>query len=77
MKKLSLIILGLSLLLAACKEEGKAPVSVAPAFPVAPYAAFSEGLISDITPEGWVREILQRQKDGLTGHPEAMSYPFD
>ncbi len=65
------------MILVACREKGRAPVAGAPDIPVAPYAAFAEGLINDITPEGWVREILQRQKDGLTGHPEAMSYPFD
>ena len=77
MKRLALVLFGISLLLVACKEQGKAPVAGAPRIPVAPYAVFAEGLINDITPEGWVREILQRQKDGLTGHPEAMSYPFD
>ncbi len=77
MKKITLILLTLSLCFIACKEEGNVPVAAAPDIPVAPYAAFSEGLINDITPEGWVREILQRQKDGLTGHPDAMSYPFD
>ncbi len=77
MKKALLTLFGVSLFLLSCMERGTAPVAVAPRIPVAPYAAFSEGLISDITPEGWVREILQRQKDGLTGHPEAMSYPFD
>ena len=77
MKRFSLIILVLSLFLACNREMVKAPVAGAPDIPVAPYAAFAEGLINDITPEGWVREILQRQKDGLTGHPEAMSYPFD
>ena len=77
MKRFSLILFVLSLLLACNKETGKAPVAGAPDIPVAPYAAFAEGLINDITPEGWVREILVRQKDGLTGHPEAMSYPFD
>ena len=77
MKRISLYLIALSVLFAACTMERKAPVSVAPAIPVAPYAAFSEGLISDITPEGWVREMLERQRDGLTGHPEAMSYPFD
>ncbi len=75
--RITLLLLAFSLLFAACKEEEKAPVAGAPDIPVAPYAAFAEGLINDITPEGWVREILQRQKDGLTGHPEAMSYPFD
>ena len=77
MKRLPLLLIALSLLFVACKEEEKAPVAGAPDIPVAPYAAFAEGLINDITPEGWVREILLRQKDGLTGHPEAMSYPFD
>ena len=77
MKRFPLFLLAVALLIAACNEMGKAPVASAPEIPVAPYAAFSEGLISDITPEGWVREILLRQKDGLTGHPEAMSYPFD
>ena len=77
MKRFSLIILVISLFLACNRETVKAPVAGAPDIPVAPYAAFAEGLINDITPEGWVREILQRQKDGLTGHPEAMSYPFD
>ena len=76
MKKLIFILLSVSVLFVACKEEGST-VATAPDIPVAPYAAFAEGLINDITPEGWVREILQRQKDGLTGHPEAMSYPFD
>ena len=65
------------LFLVACGKQGEAPVAHAPNIPVAPHAAFAEGLIADITPEGWVKEILQRQKDGLTGHPEAMSYPFD
>jgi hypothetical protein len=77
MRRITLLISAFSLFLACSVEGGKAPVAVAPAIPVAPHAVFAEGLISDITPEGWVREILQRQKDGLTGHPEAMSYPFD
>jgi len=47
-------------------------VTAAPA-----YAAFHEGLIDKIQPEGWLREILERQRDGLTGHPEAMAYPYN
>ena len=39
--------------------------------------AFQEGLISDITPKGWLLEFLQRQKSGLTGHPDALSYPYN
>ncbi|MDD5950682.1 MAG: glycoside hydrolase family 127 protein [Bacteroidales bacterium] len=77
MKRLALAVLLLSFFLVSCKEEGREPNALSPNIPVAPYAVFSEGLISDISPEGWVKEILQRQKDGLTGHPEAMSYPFD
>ena len=76
-KRISLFLIAFSLFLACNKEGGKPVVARAPAIPVAPHAVFAEGLIADITPEGWVREILQRQKDGLTGHPEAMSYPFD
>lgn len=45
--------------------------------PAPPYAAFSEGMIRKITPQGWLKEILERQRDGLTSHPEAMAYPFN
>ena len=34
---------------------------------------FQEGLIADIKPKGWLLEFLERQKSGLTGHPEALS----
>lgn len=33
--------------------------------------------LRDIQPEGWLKEYLQLQKDGLTGHPEALSYPYN
>lgn len=38
---------------------------------------FSEGMIGDIKPEGWLQECLHRQQTGLTGHPEALSYPYN
>ncbi len=41
------------------------------------YSQFREGLISDIHPRGWLQEFLYRQKSGLTGHPEAMAYPYN
>lgn len=41
------------------------------------YAVFDEGLIDKIQPEGWLKEILKRQQEGLTGHPEAMAYPYN
>ena len=42
-----------------------------------PYAVYEEGLIGDIHPKGWLLEFLNRQKTGLTGHPEAMAYPYN
>lgn len=71
MKKLSILAISL-LLLAACGK--KAENSTVPA---APYMVFSEGMIDRIQPEGWLKEILQRQADGLSGHPEAMAYPYN
>ena len=41
------------------------------------YAVFDEGLIDKIEAQGWLAEILKRQRDGLTGHPEAMAYPYN
>ncbi len=71
MKKNLLILAGLLLLLPGCSK--KAVTSV----PVAPHAVFAEGMIDRIQPEGWLKEILERQRDGLAGHPEAMAYPFN
>ncbi len=34
-------------------------------------------LPKDIKPEGWIKEFLQRQESGLTGHPKESGYPFD
>lgn len=44
---------------------------------VAPYAAFDDNLLPSIHAEGWVAEFLERQRTGLTGHPEALSYPYN
>ena len=38
---------------------------------------FTMGKVSDIHPTGWLQTLLQRQHDGLTGHPEALSYPYN
>jgi len=35
------------------------------------------GEVSDIHPKGWLQTMMQRQHDGLTGHPEALSYPYN
>lgn len=44
---------------------------------VAQRYAFSEGMISNIKPQGWLKENLHRQETGLTGHAEALSYPYN
>jgi hypothetical protein len=33
--------------------------------------------LRDIRPEGWLRDKLKTQREGLTGHPEALSYPYN
>ena len=70
MKKSIAVLAGL-LLLAGCGHKSVTSV------PVAPHAVFAEGMIDKIQPEGWLKEILERQRDGLAGHPEAMAYPFN
>jgi uncharacterized protein len=38
---------------------------------------FQESSIIACAPQGWLLEFLKRQKSGLTGHPEVLSYPFN
>ncbi len=44
---------------------------------VAQFNAFKEIPITDITPQGWLREFLDRQNSGLTGNRDILSYPFN
>lgn len=44
---------------------------------VAPYGHFAEGKTGDVVPKGWIAEFLDRQASGMTGHPEALSYPYN
>lgn len=44
---------------------------------IPPCGTYSDGLLSCVTPTGWIREFLERQRTGLSGHPEAMSYPYN
>ena len=38
---------------------------------------FKDGMLSATRPAGWLARALKLQSDGLTGHPEALSYPYD
>ncbi len=44
---------------------------------VAPYGKFEDGMLSKTRPAGWLECALRTQAAGLTGHPEALSYPYD
>ncbi|OIQ90064.1 Non-reducing end beta-L-arabinofuranosidase [mine drainage metagenome] len=41
------------------------------------YAVFRELPLTAVRPEGWLREYLVHQRNGLTGHLEAAGYPFN
>ena len=43
----------------------------------ATHSTFNAGGVPDIHPAGWLHTLMQRQHDGLTGHPEALSYPYN
>jgi len=42
-----------------------------------PLPAFVERGITSTKPDGWLAEFLRRQRSGLTGHPEVLSYPYN
>ncbi len=46
-------------------------------FKVQYYGQFSELPVGSVQPRGWIQKWLERQAQGLTGHPENMSYPYD
>ena len=41
------------------------------------YGQFSELPVGSVQPRGWIKQWLERQAQGLTGHPENLSYPYD
>ena len=44
---------------------------------VALAGGFTDGNLANTRPQGWIADWLERQRDGMTGHPEALSYPYD
>ncbi|UCG58208.1 MAG: hypothetical protein JSU70_01630 [Phycisphaerales bacterium] len=41
------------------------------------YAKFSEVNLADVTPKGWLAELLNRQEQGPSGNYHATGYPYD
>jgi hypothetical protein len=41
------------------------------------FGVFRELPVGAVKPRGWIKSWLQRQADGLSGHPETMEYPYD
>lgn len=61
MKLFRLIFAFVLLSVCSCSRDGK----------------WEETSLRDISPEGWLLGYLENQRTGLTGHPEALSYPYN
>ena len=72
-KAIQLLSIGIfSLVLTSCTQEVENSKGENPEF-----NTFNKLKISNIHPEGWIKEFLVRQKTGLTGNIEVAGYPFD
>jgi hypothetical protein len=63
-------------IIAACGAQVQSPPEPGK-FKVHYYGSFSELPVGAIQPRGWLQQWLERQAQGLTGHPENLSYPYD
>ena len=46
-------------------------------FKVTYHGRFAELPVGTVKPKGWIKAWLERQAEGLSGHPENMAYPYD
>ncbi len=70
LKTLSLLILAF-VFLSSCqteKETANIPIT---------HQKFQKMGLDKVTPEGWIKEFLERQKEGLTGNIEVAGYPYN
>ncbi|MDB6017195.1 MAG: hypothetical protein JWR19_1684 [Pedosphaera sp.] len=71
-------LLAIGLTCAGTAQIQPAPATPEPGqFKVKYYGQFSELPVGAVQPRGWLQQWLKRQAQGLTGHPENMSYPYD
>ena len=72
---LALVTLG-SASLRAQGDSAAAPNTLTAAGGVQRFDRFRELSPTDVKPDGWLKEFLRRQLDGLSGHPGIQGYPF-
>jgi uncharacterized protein len=77
-KPLVIYFLAFGIVAVALARIQKFPEAPVPGqFRIKYYGQFSELPVGSVQPRGWIQKWLERQAEGLTGHPENMSYPYD
>jgi len=41
------------------------------------YGSFREARLSQVTPSGWLRTMLEKERDGFAGHLDEIGYPYN